>query len=238
MIRPLLPLSLFGLVACGGGGDGDDAPTPDSPPAAQMITLSGTAQTISIGGTDPAEGVLVEAFRNSADTTVVTSATTDAQGNYTLTVETGGVALDGFIKATKSGLVDTYLYPDKPLGEDFDRASVNMVSSNTLELLANTLCRADQDAAKGVIAALVFDAADVEVAGATISASPAPTDTCYNGSNGLPDNNATATAVDGIGYMFNITGDVTVSTTVTGVTYPSHKVIARGGALTTTLYRP
>ncbi len=236
MIRHLLPL--FGLVACG-GSNGDDAPTPDSPPAAQMITLSGTAQTISAGGTDPTPGVLVEAFRNSADTTVVVSATTDAQGNYTLIVETNGTALDGFLKATKSGLLDTYLYPDKPLGEDFDRASINMVAQNTLDILAGSLfCNGNQDGAKGVIAALVFDAADAPIAGATVNASPAPTSVCYNGANDLPDDAATATAADGIGYMFNVTGQVTVSTTVTGTTYPNHKVTARAGALTTTLFRP
>lgn len=232
MIRHLLPV--LGLVACGGS---DDPATPDSPPAAQTITLSGNAQTIGISGSDPAEGVLIEAFRNSADTTVVISATTDAQGNYSLTVETGGVALDGFLKATKSGLVDTYLYPDKPLGEDFDRASINMVDSSTFNLLANTVCRAEQDPAKGAVAALVFDASDVAVAGATISSTPAPTDTCYNGGNGLPDNNATATAADGIGYMFNITGEITVSAMST-TAYPTHKVNARAGALTTTLFRP
>lgn len=237
MIRHFLPFALFGFAACGGGSDGDDAPPVDTPPAAQTITLSGTAQTVGISGTDPTEGVLVEAFRNSDDTTVVTSAVTDASGNYSLTVETNGVALDGFLKATKSGLVDTYLYPDKPLGEDFDRASVNMVSSSTLNLLANTLCRADQMTSNGVIAALVFDAATVEVAGATLNATPTPSSVCYNGANGLPDQNATSTAVDGIGYMFNVTGEVTVSA-MAGTTYPTHKVTARAGALTTTLFRP
>ena len=235
MIRHLLPL--FGLVACG-GGDGDDAPTPDAPPAAQMITLSGTAQAVSAGGTDPAPGVLIEAFRNSDEGTVVVSATTDAQGNYTLTVETGGVALDGFLKATKAGLLDTYLYPDKPLGEDFDGASINMVSKQTLDALSGLLCNANQEDTKGVIAALVFDAAQVEVAGATITSSPAPSNVCYNGNNGLPSGSATATSADGVGYMFNVTGKATVSTTVPGATYPSHEVTARAGALTTTLFRP
>ena len=235
MVRHILPLSLFSLVACGGG---DDPLTPDSPPAAQMITLSGTAQEVSASGTDPAPGVLVEAFRNSADTTVVVSATTDAQGNYTLTVETNGTALDGFLKATKSGLLDTYLYPDKPLGEDFDGASINMVSSSTINALSQFLCDDPQDPAKGVIAALVFDGAQQTVGGAMINASPAPTSVCYNGNNDLPDGDANMTAADGIGYMFNVTGEVTVSTTVTGATYTSHKVTARAGALTTTLFRP
>jgi hypothetical protein len=238
MIRHFLPFAFIGFAACGGGSDGDDAPPVDTPPAAQMVTISGTAQTVSAGGTDPAPGVLIEAFRNSADTTVVTSATTDAQGNYTLTVETNGTALDGFLKATKTGLLDTYLYPDKPLGEDFDGASINMVSQDTFDILAGgVFCDAAPDPAKGVIAALVFDAAQEPVAGATIDASPEPTSICYNGANGFPDNDATETAADGIGYMFNVTGEVIVSAMGTAA-YPTHKVTARAGALTTTLFRP
>lgn len=233
MFRHLLPL--FGLVACGGGGD--DPPTPDSPPAAQMITLSGTAQTISAGGTDPAPGVLIEAFRISDEGSVVVSATTDAQGNYTLTVDTNGTALDGFLKATKTGLLDTYLYPPEPLAENFDGASINMVSMQTFGLLANTLCSASQDPAKGTIAGLVYNAADMPVAGATMTGSPAPTSVCYN-QNNFPNNGATATDVDGVGYMFNVTGDVTVSATAPGLTLRSHRVTARAGALTTTLIRP
>jgi hypothetical protein len=38
--------------------------------------------------------------------------------------------------------------------------------------------------------------------------------------------------------MFNVTGELTVSAEATGITYPSHKVTARAGSLTTTLFRP
>lgn len=239
MIRHFLTLALLGLVACGGSGGGDDD-TPDGPsnvPA--TITITGAAQEISAGGTGPEEGVLVEAFSNDDETTVITSATTDAQGNYTLTVTTNGEALDGFLKATKSGLMDTYLYPPEPLGENFDGASINMVTPQTFGFLAGgVFCDANQDSAKGTIAVLVYDAADAPVAGATISSSPAATSDCYNGNSDLPDGNATATAADGIGYLFNVTGAATVSATATGLTLRSHAVKARAGTLTTTLIRP
>lgn len=204
-----------------------------------MITITGTAQTISAGGTAPAAGVLVEAFANADENTVITSATTDAAGSYSLTVTTNGVALDGFLKATKSGLLVTYLYPDRPLAEDFDGASINMISQSTFDILAGGLfCDANQDPAKGTIAALVFDANQTEVGGAMLSTTPAASTTCYNGNNSLPDGNATMTAADGIGYLFNVTGTVQVSATATGMTFPSHAVVARAGALTTTLVRP
>ncbi len=236
MIRHILPLTLFGLVACG-GSSGDDDGT-DGPPVPTTIMITGVAQTISAGGTDPAPDVLIEAFANSDAATVITSAMTDAQGNYTLTVTTNGVALDGFLKASKSNLLDTYLYAPEPIAENFDGASINMISQNTLDGLAGVFCGDDQSTSNGVIAALIYDAADMPVAGAMMSSSPAPSSVCYNGTNGLPSNNATATAADGIGYMFNVTGNVTVSGTAAGLTLRSHAVTARAGALTTTLIRP
>jgi hypothetical protein len=230
-------VSIFMVAAACGGSD--SPPAVDGPPVAQTIQVSGTAEELSASGSNPVADLLVEAFANSADTTVVASAMTDASGNYTLTIETNGQALDGFIKATKTGLVDTYLYPPEPLTDDFAGASLNMVSPTTFGLLADTLCRANQDAAKGTIAILVNDSADMPVSGATVSSSPAAPTACYNGSNGLPSSTATATAADGVGYLFNVTGNATVSATAsTGGPFRSHQVNARAGALTTTLIQP
>src|SRR5262249_16207591 len=100
------------LAACGGngnnGGNGgaDAAPNPDAaqldasidaPPivAPPMVTITGTA-TVRMGIMNPApvQGVVVAAYRNGNDATpVVTSQPTDAAGNFTLTIATGGVAL-------------------------------------------------------------------------------------------------------------------------------------------------
>ena len=223
-------------AACGGS---DSPPGVDAPPVTQTIQVSGTAEELSANGSNPVADLLVEAFANSAETTVVASTMTDASGNYTLTIETNGQALDGFIKATKPGLVDTYLYPPEPLTEDFAGASLNMVSPTTFGLLSDTLCRANQDAAKGAIAILVTDSADMPVAGATVASNPAAPTSCYNGSNGLPSSQATSTAADGVGYLFNVTGNVTVSASAsTGGPFRSHPVNARAGALTTTVIQP
>jgi hypothetical protein len=89
----------------------------------------------------------------------------------------------------------------------------------------------------GAIAAEVEDGSGAFVAGATVSSNPAANKYCYNASN-FPSKNATATDTDGLGYMFNVTGNATVSASKSGLTFQSHPLKARAGALTTTLITP
>lgn len=233
-------LVLVVVVACGGGGGGGDdvgGGLADAPAASTItITLTGKAEEQSATGATPAQGVVVEAFITSDETTAIASTTTDAKGNYTLTVETS-TALDGFLKATKAGLMTTYLYPPKPLAEDFDGAALKLLAPTTFGLLADTLCGANHDAAKGAIAIVVYDAANNAVTGAEIASTPSASKYCYN-ANGIPNRTATKTDADGVGYMFNVTGEVSVAATKAGTTFAAHGVTARAGALTTTLIAP
>lgn len=203
-----------------------------------MVTVSGTATKRDGINSSPAEGVMVAAYRNNDPNTAVATATTDANGMYSLVIETGGTAVDGYLKATLSGFLDTYLYPPAPLAEDFDSASLNIVNQSTLDLLSGTLCGSLQESTNGVIGVLVVDSTNAPVAGAMISSSPAAQKYCYNES-GLPNKNATMTDTDGIGYMANVAaGNVTVSATKSGLTFSSHSINARAGVLTTTVVQP
>lgn len=185
----------------------------------------------------PAEGVLIEAFKNGSSTPIAMT-TTDAQGNYSLVITTGGVAVDGYLKGTFNGLIDTYLYPPKPLAEDYDMAAINMIDSGTMNLLSNNLCRNAQETTNGVIGLIVADAARMPVAGATVSSTPAAAKYCYN-QGGFPNQNAAMTEGDGLAYMLNLpAGAVTVSASMSGTTFSSHQVEARANALTTTVIQP
>jgi hypothetical protein len=164
---------------------------------------------------------------------------TDANGNYTLVVPTNGQPLDGYVKGTLATYLDTYLYPPAVVVTDFAGASLNMVTQETLDLLANLLCNADQTPVNGLVAAIVIDAAEAPVLGATVSSNPAGNKVCYNDTdNGLPNRNATATADDGLAYVFNVTGQITVSASKAGASFTSHSVNARAGTFTTTLIQP
>lgn len=226
-----VPGLLVVVAACGDDGGGADA---SNIPA--MITISGTTTARSTSSSMLAN-VTIAAYRNGDETTPVATTTSDAQGKYALVVPTNGQPLDGFLKATLSTYMDAYLYPPFVVSADFAGASINMLTPNTMDLLANTLCAANQTTATGAIAVIVIDAAEMPVAGAMAASAPAASKVCYM-SGGFPSRNATVTDTDGIAYMFNVTGQATVSATKSGATFTSHSLNARAGAFTTTLIQP
>ena len=237
-MRALARTSVLFLVACGGDdGGSNDAAQPDAPvnvPA--MITVSGTATERQLDGSSaPAEGVAVGAFKSTDESTPVVTTTSDAQGNYSLVIPTGGAPVDGYIKGTKAGDRDTYLYAPSPLVADFNGASINLLSDFIYSTGLVALCQAGTlDPAKGIIAVIVQDAAGTPVAGATVAAEPAATKTCYTDGTS-PTGSKTETAADGVALMFNVADNETVSAMKAGVTFKSHVVKVFAGALTTTL---
>lgn len=236
---------LLGMVACGGGGGtggGPDGNTTkrdaaiDSPPVASTIHISGAATARSLSGTMPVAGVSIGAYQMGNDSTPVATATTDAMGKYTLTITTNGTALDGYVKASITGYKDTYLYPPRPLAADTDKGAINLLTTQNYDLLS-TVAQGNQTAGNGLIGLIVVDAAQMPVAGATVSTTPASHPYRYDGTNGLPSSTATATQADGVAIAFNVpaTGAVMVSATKAGSTFFAHAVTARADVFTTTL---
>lgn len=246
------------LAACGSSGSGagpDAASGPDAaatidaavgPDAAMTIdapvvvpttiTISGKATTQELSGTSPVAGLAVAAFRVGDDATPLATATTDAQGNYSLSVTANGASLDAYLRGTKAGFVDLYLYPRAPLDGDFPAANLDMLTMANLGFL-NTLAGGGQQAGKGLIGLTVTDATGAPIAGATVSSTPASGNARYN-SGGLPSSTATATDADGVAFLFNVPGAVTVTATKAGTTFHAHLVTARADKFTTTTVAP
>jgi hypothetical protein len=197
------------------------------------IMVTGTAKSAGIGS-GPLAGVAISAYSNTDEATAVATATTDQSGNYTLDVTTNGKALDGYIKASIASYLDTYLYAPAPLAADYAGASMNLVTESTLETLSS-LCHHGITNAMGVVGLEVVDKAGTVVSGATLTGTPAPAAFCYDGTNGLPDSTVMMTNADGLGYMLDLSGSVTVSATKSGATFGSHAIKVRVGSLTTTL---
>lgn len=248
------------LVACGNSNkDGtltpdassgsNSMPPPDGrpvdvPPAQAMLTISGQTFEVTTSGPVPRAGVTVSAYRNADPNMPVATATSDAQGNYSLDIVTNGEPIDGYLHATLTGMVDTYLYPPYPVFEDFDLASVFLVSRGNETMNGNwenldNLTGGDQEPGKGIIALVVTDGA-TPVGGATVTTTP-ELDVYYNamvGGFALPLSTATETHTDGIAYVKNALGSVRLDAQATGLTFSPTTVHVRGDVLTTTLVVP
>src|SRR5262245_30862583 len=96
-----MALGFVALVACGSDGKdkgGTDANVNNGPEASEfrdapatqnsISTVSGQATERNTGGATPLAGVTVAAYRNSNENTPIAMTTTDAQGNYSLTIQT------------------------------------------------------------------------------------------------------------------------------------------------------
>src|SRR5262249_32846632 len=159
--------------------------------------------------------------------------TSDAQGAFSLTFMTNGMALNGYLLGKKNGYKDTYLYPPAPLTADTAMVPVLMLTPANYDL-ASTLGGATQNPGQAFIGIQLYDANKQPVAGATITSTPMGM-VRYN-ANGVPSRNASSSASDGIGYIFGVTpGTVTISAMKSGITFHSHAVNARPDVLTTTI---
>lgn len=242
------------LGACGddGGGGGGNADASvggpdafvqqDAPPTTTVeVTVSGTASERNAQGGGVLADVKIEAFRNANEGMPIATTMTDGFGNYSLTIQTMGESIDGYLKASRAGFLDTYLFPPYPLMMDFSEATVIMVTEQTYDALS-TLTQANQDPTKAVIGLVVTDGM-TPVAGATVTSNPASMpDARYNqmvGNVVLPTTQATSTYTDGVAYLFNLPpGKVTVSAMHPTLTLNSHSLKVRAGALNTTVVVP
>ncbi len=248
----------FALVACSGSGPtGTGAESPDAntgnpgggnpPPADGAGTGSnpgggGIPDTITISGqaivqdqttATPQSGVAIGVYATGNDSTALATATTDASGNYSLTLTTNGAAIDGYIKATKSGLVDTYVYPPAPMQSDSSTATASMISTSNYSALVGIEGASSND---GMIILDVLDASLAPISGATVSSSPASGKAFYMNSSDEPFSTS-STYTDGLAFLFNVptSGTVTLNASKSGSTFTAHAVTARAGKLTTTV---
>jgi hypothetical protein len=232
---------LLSITACGGGGGGNPN-TPDASPDSRvfldappsvpaMITISGIAGESTQSGSTPLAGVAMAIYKVS-DESMLGTATSDAQGKYSITVPTGGHVVDAYIKATKSGYADNDMFPAAPYQADVTDANANLITSSNFGFLK--LLGGAHDG-KGLIVVEILDASDMPVMGATIASSPASGAYRYSDTSGTPTS-TTATAADGTGFMFDVPpGHVDISATKSGMVFKNHGLTAHADAFTTTV---
>lgn len=247
---------VFAVPACGGddsstaidapgggdgGGDVDAANTIDAPggtidaPGAS-VRISGVAKTVNGISQENLPGATIVAFGPGAVQLATT--TSAADGTYSLALPTTGTPLDGYLRGTSPGKLDTYLYPPRPLTADRTGATMLIISQSTLNLLG-TLSGTSQDPAKGFVGLVVQNAAGTAVQGATVTITPAGTARVLYAANGVPSSTATSTDASGTVFIANTNvGDVTVDAAMGATAFHEHTFNARAGVITTTVIEP
>ena len=233
----LLAFSLV-IAACGEDSSGPaegfgcvNDPLPTTAPG--LVTVDGQilGNALSPG---PVSGAIVTAFRVSPAESLAVD-TSSTPGFYTVSINTGNVPVNGYLRVTSSGKVDTYAYPSRPLAGNLT-TNVLMPTQSELDFLALAVS-VTQSASNGFIGVVVKNCFGDPVAGATVSTNPGGT-VKYN-SGGAPSSSATSTSDDGVAYVFNVpAGNVTVRANGGGETLREHAVNARAGKVTLTEIQP
>jgi hypothetical protein len=109
-------------------------PLPTTAPA--MFTISGQSTSLSVSGTQVLAGVTLNGYVAGQPTAIITL-TTDASGNYSVAVPSGGVPVDGRIVATMGSYLTANVYPSRPFDSD-TIVSVTMITAGTMTLASNT----------------------------------------------------------------------------------------------------
>jgi hypothetical protein len=199
-------------------------PLPTTAPATVQIsgtTVSGNQATI--------DAVTVEAFIG-ASTIPAATTTSAATGTYSLDLATGGAPVDGYLHASKAGLVDTFYYPPVPVTSSINQGNVLLVTPAELGTFA-TLGGVTQDSAAGTLVLAVLDCQGRALMGATVDVQPAGTIRYLR--NNAPNTAATSTDVFGLAVVFNVPpGAVTVGASVNGRTLRQHALDVRATVLT------
>lgn len=137
-----------GVVACGGGGGGGSATPPPPPPPPATVSISGVVSDGPLAGAT----ACYDLNDNSVcDVGEPTSAATDANGNYTVTVPSADAGLHAVIVSVPPSAVD--LTTGAPIGiATTFRAPASGAGAQTVFVSPITTLVVDQMAATGVSA--------------------------------------------------------------------------------------
>lgn len=213
---------------------------------AATVSISGTAQEIFLSGTMPgirANGdVAVKACKgdcmaaNNLGTTT-SSATAGSVGAYsTAAVTTGGVALDGYLDATKTNDRRTLVYPPSPVAQSQTNVPILQFTDSAFVALNAIGLITQNDQANGLIGIVVTDCANMPIDGATVSVK--------QGGNSVGDAPLDLGALaqgmaPGTWLIPNVPpGDTTVNAMYGTMVFRAHVIKSVIGATTTTGVRP
>ncbi len=184
-------------------------PLPTTAP--DPIVVSGTTvDPLDSTGPNFIASVLVEAVARSGGAVADFMTSNALDGTFSLTIPTGGVPWDGFLRASEAAHLTTYVYPPDPLAMDMAGVDLPLINSTQRTLVyafagSNPAPVAADPAASTVIVS-VTDCADSAVAAAVVFFSPAAARVLYFAA-GSPSATATSTDATGVGIGLNVPAD-------------------------------
>jgi len=202
--------------------------------APDPVVISGVADTVN-GSFSVVTASGVKVVAEGSDGTALGSAVTDGSGTYSISLPTGGHALDVHLAATKSGDRNSTLYPATTLYESTSAGDIVIISQSDFNLLVS-VAGAQQSSNNGAVGVIVLDCEGNTLSGATVDI---PGGDVIYVAGGSPSSSATATDSEGVALVFNVPpGDATLSASVGGMTLRSHVVQSTAGVTTTAAIRP
>ncbi len=182
--------------------------------AADPIVISGNVTAFQ-SASDP--GVTVE-FHRKSDNVVLGTTTTDSNGNYSLSIPSGGVPIDGYLNLSAPGTPEFRAYWSKPLTGPTS-SSPFVITSSALNMVYSLLQQSPQPGT-GTLVVSIADCAGVAVIGATLSVQPNSGSVIDAGASGLP----------GSDWVLNQpSGGATISAQSGGTTFGSTQFIVISG---------
>jgi hypothetical protein len=217
--------------------DGPDLTCLDQDPpaaAADPLVVGGTVFAVVAYQLAPVEGAPVE-LRRRGDGGLVASATTGADGAFTLSVASGGAPVDGYFAIATAGRLETRAYPGAPLvgGEN-----AFLLVADAAEVGAWYDAAGEAYTGQATVVADVVDCGDGSIAGATVDVAPAPAAVVYDDdAAGRWDPTLDASG-NGYALVTGAAAEVTLTAHAAGQTFPGHAVPAAPGTLTLALTPP
>lgn len=228
-MRLLLVTSCLAFAGCGSllgiddfttGGDVSPPPPgdtlPDAPPGSVPETITFSGQTVLDRG-DFASPTIPNTqlvfLRGGSE--LIAESTTDASGNYAITIPTGGAALSGYLELE----IATDAYVPRMYAFDLtgDRSvTITAFGIDRIAQLASA-AGASQTTSTGVVFAKVVDPITGQgVSGATFDTGGVGQIRYEDDSTSAPGSTTTATGFSGDVWVFGVTGTVTLTAHVGG----------------------
>lgn len=244
----------FGLlvlvVGCGDGG-GQESPDAPAPPADAAeydfsclddVVPTTASDPAMVSGrirngddTDPLVGITVDVIRES-DGATLASAVTDANGAYSTSVSTGGLALEVSRRLTGTGFLTTRVYDKRILSAP--QFLINLLFTSAESSTFASGFGVTEDPATGTVATVIRDCSNAQVEGAMIAVTPSPTDIGYL-DNGVASPNLARTGSDGVAIAWGIPPGVVMVSVVHGTTaWRARPVVVEAGGLTLSFREP